>query len=588
MKTFLFGISCGFLLAGCGATGVDTTPPVIKLTGSTTITIEVGNSYTDAGASATDDVDGDLTPQLVIDSNLDLESVGDYTIRYNVVDSAGNAADEVVRQISVVESRASFEFWSAKSMVTIKSGSGGFTAPLDSADRFSRDHDLAGDIDGDGVPDLVVGARSDDDGATDAGAVYILFMQSDGNVHAYQKISMLSGGFTDVLVEGNFFGYGVAGIGDHDGDDIPDVAVSAPGAASNQALYVLHLNANGTVKNSVKNSKVIAQGLSAIGDLNGDNIEELVACDPMADDGGVDRGAVNIVFIGTNGLIQSDKTVRISSTSGGFGDGLTDGDQFGGREVAMLGDLDKDGTQELAVGAFLSDEGRGAIWILSLDPKNNTVVSKQKIGSNTGGFAETLPNDSNPNGTIGAQFGHAMAAVGDLNGDGINDLFTGANQYNEGYAYILYLNTDKTVKSFSRINNSEGGFNLDLAAEERFSRSISFAGDIKGDGTQVINVGGGAGETGTLYSLNFMKCTIDTTIGNNYWANGSVLFSNWDHASQTVTEALSLEQCLTKSFELEAPNITVNPADNRCIISTSDSTLTASSEGSVSYMNTCW
>ena len=60
--------------------------------------------------------------------------------------------------------------------IKIEEGSGGFNADLDSGDRFSRDHDQAGDIDGDRVIDLVVGARSDDDGQTDAGAVYILFM----------------------------------------------------------------------------------------------------------------------------------------------------------------------------------------------------------------------------------------------------------------------------------------------------------------------------------------------------------------------------------------------------------------------------
>ena len=80
--------------------------------------------------------------------------------------------------------------WGPDGFVKIEEGSGGFNATLDPGDRFSRDHDQAGDINGDGVIDLVIGARSDDDGATDAGAVYIAFMNSDGTVQSNQKISI--------------------------------------------------------------------------------------------------------------------------------------------------------------------------------------------------------------------------------------------------------------------------------------------------------------------------------------------------------------------------------------------------------------
>jgi len=66
--------------------------------------------------------------------------------------------------------------------VRIEEGSGGFIADLDAGDRFSQDHDVAGDVNGDGIHDIIIGARSDDDGATDAGATYIVFMNNDGTV----------------------------------------------------------------------------------------------------------------------------------------------------------------------------------------------------------------------------------------------------------------------------------------------------------------------------------------------------------------------------------------------------------------------
>lgn len=479
--------------------------------------------------------------------------------------------------------------WGPHGFVKIENGSGGMMADLEPGDRFSRDHDQAGDINGDGIIDLVIGARSDDDGATDAGAVYIAFLNSDGTVQFNQKISMLEGGLNETLLENNFFGYGVAGIGDYDGDGIPDIAVSAP-ASSNQALYIIHLNNDGTVKDYVKNSNIIAQGLSAIGDINNDGRIDLVACDPNSDLGGNNRGAINIIFLDDSSQIISNQTVNISSVNGGFGVGLEDNDKFGGREVALLGDIDNDGTLEMAVGAFTSDGGKGAIWMLSLNKTTFHVESKLKITEELNGFSDTLTTGSNPNGTQGANFGHALCKVGDLNGDGIPDLMTGANQQNEGWGYILYLNEDKTVKSYTRMNNTDGGFGLSLTAEDRFSRSISFLGDLRGDGTIAVNygAGAGAGSAGALYLLFFKPCVIEQQTGQKHWSGGNTLFTNWNHNEQMLTsDSLSFEQCTFKSFETNAPYMTYNFNDGRCICKDSTATLTESIELSTAFINQC-
>lgn len=473
--------------------------------------------------------------------------------------------------------------WGPDGYVKIENNSGGFIANLQSGDRFSRDHDQAGDINGDGIKDLVVGARSDDDGATDAGAVYILFMNNDGTVQSNQKISASEGGFTDTLDTGDFFGYGVAGIGDYDNDNIPDIAVTAIGR-----IYIIHLNNDGTVKSFVKNQNINSQGLSAIGDLNNDGRIDLVACQSTSNAGGTQRGAIQILFFDNTSNVINSSTVTISSTQGGFGTGLQDNDRFGGREVAMLGDIDNDGTKELAVGAFMSDGGKGAIWILSLDNTTFNVVSKLKITEGLNGFTDTLTTGANPNGTEGAQFGHALSRVGDLNGDGVPDLMTGANQQNEGWGYILYLNSDKTVKTFTRINNTDGGFGLVLDPVERFSRSISFVGDLRGDGTVAVNYGGGAGGTGTLYLLFLKPCDFDQQPGFNRWSGGNILFTNWNHNTQTVTGPLSFEQCTFKAFETDATYMTYNYNDSRCICMDSTAVLATSTELSTAYSNDCY
>ena len=477
--------------------------------------------------------------------------------------------------------------WAPDGFVKIENGLAGLESNIASGDIFGQDHDKVGDVNGDGIIDIVVGSRTADDGGMNNGAVHILFMNHDGTVQSNQKISMLEGGFTGTLTEGNNFGYGVAGIGDYDNDGIPDIAVAAP-LTEDQAIYIIHLNSDGTVKSHVKNENIACLGISAVGDLNNDGKIDIVACDPSSDLDGNNVGAIRILFFDDTSTIIDDQTKLINPSNGGFGIGLEEGDQFGGREVAMLGDIDGDGTKEMAVGAFRSDGGKGAIWMLSLDSTSLDVVSKLKIAEGLNGFSETLSAATNPNGSDGAQFGHALCNVGDLNGDGISDLMTGANQQSVGY--ILYLNANKTVKTYKRIGNDEGGFGLILQSNERFSRSISFIGDLRDDGTIAVVYGGGAGSTagGTLYLMFLKPCDFIEEEGFNRWSGGNILFSNWNHPSQMLSgDSLSVEQCNFKAFETDAPYITYND-DGRCICMDSTAILSASTELSTAFTNACY
>lgn len=85
---------------------VDISAPIITLLGDNTITVEVDSEYTDAGAIAIDDVDGDISNDIVIINNVDINTVGSYSITYNVTDSSGNQAPEVVRTVNVVDNMA--------------------------------------------------------------------------------------------------------------------------------------------------------------------------------------------------------------------------------------------------------------------------------------------------------------------------------------------------------------------------------------------------------------------------------------------------------------------------------------------------
>ncbi|MCK5460321.1 DUF5011 domain-containing protein, partial [Candidatus Parcubacteria bacterium] len=85
------------------ALDTDTTPPTITLLGDDPVNLEVGDEYTDAGATTLDDVDGDITAAIVIVNPVDTTTAGTYIITYNVSDSAGNSADEITRTVIINE-----------------------------------------------------------------------------------------------------------------------------------------------------------------------------------------------------------------------------------------------------------------------------------------------------------------------------------------------------------------------------------------------------------------------------------------------------------------------------------------------------
>lgn len=173
------------------------------------------------------------------------------------------------------------------------------------------------------------------------------------------------------------------------------------------------------------------------------------------------------------------ETQVISIASGGFKGVLEHGDEFG-HAIAFIGDLNRDGTPDIAVTAPDDTDGGGrwawnggAVWILFLGPDGN-VRYHQKISALHG----NVDLDTH-------QFGSGVASLGDLDGDGNTDLAVGAYQHprnrNEGAVYILFLNTDGTVKRSTIIESS--------AHARSFGSSIARLGDLDEDGNPDIVVG---------------------------------------------------------------------------------------------------
>jgi hypothetical protein len=125
-------------------TVADTTPPVITLLGTDPMTVAQGGSYTDAGASALDNEDGDISASIVTVNPVNTAVVGAYTVTYNVSDSSGNPASEVTRTVNVVDQTAPVITLLGTSPVSVAQGGSYTDAGATASDN--EDGDISADI----------------------------------------------------------------------------------------------------------------------------------------------------------------------------------------------------------------------------------------------------------------------------------------------------------------------------------------------------------------------------------------------------------------------------------------------------------
>jgi probable HAF family extracellular repeat protein/cysteine-rich repeat protein len=443
--------------------GQPTTNPVF-VDGQNTITIENPDGFGDDGIDFRIRLRrGDLPYQKISDTqggftglgalNLALASLGDLD-----GDGVGDLAARGPTGPGSTPEQREQGIWilflnvdgTVKSYRRISPSEGGFDASLGT---LGASITALGDLDGDGVTELANGENGDDEGGTHRGAATILFLNADGTVKSQQRISSMYGGFTGPLSDGDDFAIEVAFLGDLNGDGVPDMVAGArgddDGGTNRGAVWILFLNADGTVGSHRKISDtegtftgvlddhdLFGESVASLGDLDGDGIGDMAVSAILDDDGGHDRGAVWVLFLNADGTVKSHQ--KISDTEGYFTGILDDRDEFG-ESLSTLGDLDGDGVVDLAVGAFLDDDGgpnRGAVWILYLN-SDGTVKSHEKISSTRGGFTGTLDDDD--------RFGMSVASLGDLSGDGgvgdlaVNAWFDDDAAFGAGAVWILFL-----------------------------------------------------------------------------------------------------------------------------------------------------
>lgn len=332
--------------------------------------------------------------------------------------------------------------------------------------RMGHSVACAGDINGDGFADIIVGAYLYDNGQKDEGMVYV-YQGSKTGLNP-TPISAIEGEQID-----GYVGFNVAPAGDINGDGYSDIIAGSyayddgekdEGAAFVWMGGVKTIDAKKqTIEYTNQLTALLGESVAAAGDVNGDGFSDVILGAPIYDNGHYNEGAIFIFFGGINGLSTNTPTILESNLIGAA---------LG--TSASSGDFNGDGYDDIVTGLPGYSNGQtkeGAIYIyLGNQAALPTIPSKV--------FESNFPL---------ARLGHSVASAGDVNGDGFADVVAGAIEYNngqldEGKFYLFYGNSNGIdTQNFSSLESN-------LAATQLGS-SVASAGDLDGNGFDDIVVG---------------------------------------------------------------------------------------------------
>jgi hypothetical protein len=380
-------------------------------------------------------------------------------------------------------------------------GSNGFVINgINADDSLGYSVSDAGDVNGDGIGDLIIGAEgADPNGQWGAGASYVVFGSASG-FGASLNLSTLDGsnGFViNGINADDDSGNVVSSAGDINGDGIDDLMIVAPhftediydgGAGGGYVVFgsasgfgaSLNLStldgSNGFIMDYFTPSHVGA------GDVNGDGIDDLITSWAVIFGSVGGFGATgDVVFYldGSNGFVINDIDTKERSNR---------------RPVSSAGDVNGDGIDDLIIGIDLADpnglDNAGASYVVFGQAGGFDARLDLSTLDGSNGF---VINGINANDWLG----HSVSLAGDVNGDGFDDLIVGAvwadpnGLDNAGASYVVFGQAGgfEATLDLSTLDGSNGFVINGINAHERLGRSVSSAGDVNGDGFDDLIVG---------------------------------------------------------------------------------------------------
>ncbi|NOZ42957.1 MAG: type I secretion C-terminal target domain-containing protein, partial [Alphaproteobacteria bacterium] len=384
----------------------------------------------------------------------------------------------------------------------------------------------AGDINGDGFDDMIIGAPlADPNGNSSSGESYLVFGQA-GSFGASFELSSLNGinGFVINGIDAtDVSGLSVSSAGDINGDGFADLIIGASAADPNSisnagetyvvfgkagsfgaSLDLSTLNgANGFVINGIDAGDESGGSVSSAGDINGDGFDDVIIGAYAGDPNGTTSGESYVVFGQAGSFGASLDLSTLNGANGFVINGINAGDESG-LSVSSAGDINGDGIDDVIIGAYRADPNG-----------NNYAGESYLVFGQSGGFGASL-DLSTLNGTtgfvingidVGDYSGFSVSSAGDINGDGFDDLIIGAKEAdpstinNAGESYVVFGKAAAFSASLnlSALTAADGFVLNGIDAADFSGYTVSSAGDVNGDGFDDLIIGAiGADPNGNL------------------------------------------------------------------------------------------